>query len=82
MKQKKESLKGTTLKSALCWGIVYSTATAGVASVLGNNSSLFSEVFKNTILLFCLAGAVRGLLMWRVKNGFFAIRFGRRPRYS
>lgn len=77
---KAESWERATFKGALIWGPVYSTAFAGSAYLLNpaftDNATAFFELLKNALIVFPFAGAFRGMLMWRVKNGYHAFRYG------
>jgi len=79
-----DSWKQATFKGALVWGPVYSTAFAGSAYVLApvftEHATTFSELLKSSLVVFPFAGAFRGALMWRVKNGYNAFRGGMKKR--
>lgn len=80
MNRNGESWGYATIKGALIWGSVYSTASAGSAYLLipvnAEGATTFFELLKNALLFFPFAGAFRGALMWRVRNGYHAFRFG------
>jgi Na+/proline symporter len=82
MNEQSESLKRATVKGALVWGSVYTTATAGSAYVLvptfTDSVIALSEILKHSLMVFPFAGALRGAIMWRAKNGYNAFRGGRR----
>ncbi len=77
---KTESWERATLKGAMIWGSVYSTATVGSACLLTpwltDSVVAFSELLKNALMVFPVAGAFRGALMWRIRNGHYAFRCG------
>ncbi len=80
MNSNTESWECATIKGTLIWGSVYSGATAGsaclLAPVLTDHAVAFPEVLKNALMVCPFAGAMRGALMWRIRNGYNAFRFG------
>jgi hypothetical protein len=75
-----ESWRLATLRGALVWGSVYSTATAGSAywlvPVFTDSIAAFSDLLKSALIIFPFAGALRGAVMWRIRNGYHAFRGG------
>ncbi|MEA2069318.1 MAG: hypothetical protein U9P12_08965 [Verrucomicrobiota bacterium] len=82
MNSNTESWEHATLKGALIWGAVYSTTFGGSAYMLvpalTDSTPAFSELLKNAFVIFPFAGAFRGALMWRIKNGYNAFRAGKK----
>lgn len=80
MNRDTETWKGATLRGALVWGSVYSTATAGsvylLAPTLTDHVIAYADLFKNALMVFPFAGAFRGAVMWRAKNGYNVFRGG------
>ncbi|MCF7817831.1 MAG: hypothetical protein K9M54_08100 [Kiritimatiellales bacterium] len=59
-------------KGAFVWGTLYSVGASAsacyLAPLVAGKTLSFPEVFDSSLLIFPLVGAVRGLVMWRVKT--------------
>jgi len=76
-----ESWKGATARGALIWGSVYSTATTGatclVSSAIDGHLAI-NDIFAHSLIIFPPLGAMRGLIMWRVRMNTERVEDSRR----